>query len=118
MRIKQGFHLVGVGEKDCSINQLIDSESREIISCQQLKLLREELVKGKLANWFKVLEEIIIENRTSRSIKQEFILTEKNEIEKSVIEKMIASMEKKVLTKHWKLKLISNNKNQKLEMCK
>ena len=61
-----------------SINQLINKAGDKMISWQQLKMLRGESGKGRPARWFKKAEEIILENKSDRSIKAEFVLTQGN----------------------------------------
>ena len=41
-------------------------------------MLRGESDKGRPARWFKKAEEIILENKSDRSIKAEFVLTQGN----------------------------------------
>jgi hypothetical protein len=61
-----------------SINQLINKEGNRMISWQQLKLLRKKLSKGRPAKWFKRIEETMLEDKSSRQLKPEFILAEGN----------------------------------------
>ena len=61
-----------------SINQLINKAGDKMISWQQLKLLRGESSKGRPARWFKKVEEILLEDKSNRSIKAKFVLQEEN----------------------------------------
>jgi len=42
-------------------------------------LIRKEASKGRPARWFKKLEEVMLEDKSSRSLKQEFKLPKENE---------------------------------------
>ena len=61
-----------------SVNQLINEEGNRMISWRQLKLLRKKSSKGRPARWFKRIEETILEDKSSRQLKAEFILPEGN----------------------------------------
>ena len=130
-----------------SINQLINKAGDKMISWQQLKLLRGESSKGRPARWFKKVEEILLEDKSNRSIKAEFVLQEENkealqtpldncsgdnrkrewivlksqkgkEIEKIAVRKVTASTTQKLLTEHWQPKQKENKNNLILEKCK
>jgi hypothetical protein len=129
------------------VNQLINKEGNRMISWQQLKLLRKKSSKGRPARWFKRIEEIMLEDKSSRQLKPEFRLPEENKEfslqttldrcsndnrkkewvvlkssrvakeENLVIRKIVANTPKKVLTEHWKTKLQENKTGKLLEKC-
>jgi hypothetical protein len=118
-----------------------------MISWQQLKLLRKKSSKGRPAKWFKRIEETMLEDKSSRQLKPEFILAEgNNELslqttldrcsndnrrkewvvlkesqigkeENLIIRKIVANTPKKVLTEHWKTKAQENKTGEILEKC-
>src|SRR6185295_13918473 len=50
----------------------------KMISWQQLKLLRKESSKGRPAGWFKIIEEMMLENRSNRQLKPEYMIPNEN----------------------------------------
>ncbi|CAG8792665.1 9049_t:CDS:2, partial [Gigaspora margarita] len=129
-----------------SINQLINKEGKEMISWQQLKMLRKKPIKGRPANWFKELEKIMLANNGSRKLKQEFMISNSNresllivldkvlndnrkrewivtkqpkrkESSNALIGKAVMSTGRKVLTEHWKLEIEDNVNQQTLKKC-
>ena len=62
-----------------SVNQLINKADDKMISWCQLKLVRNEISKGRPARWVKRMKEIMIKDKDRRSLKQEFILPKENE---------------------------------------
>jgi len=49
-----------------------------MILWQQLKLLRKESSKGRQASWFKIIEEMMLENRSNRQLKPEYMIPNEN----------------------------------------
>ncbi|CAG8819522.1 9054_t:CDS:2, partial [Gigaspora margarita] len=130
-----------------SIYQLINKEGKEMITWQQLKMLRRKPIKGRPAKWFIELEEIMLVNNSSRKLKQEFLISngnreflltvldkvsndnrkrewivtkqpKKKELSNALIGKAVISTRRKVLTEHWKLNIFDNEYKQTLEKCK
>ena len=61
-----------------SVRQLINKSGNKMITWQQLKTLRSETNRGRIAKWFKKVEEILLENAETRQIKIQFMLPETN----------------------------------------
>ena len=58
------------------VEQLIDKNGTKLLSWEQMKLCRNAQAKGRIANWFKNLEDKMLEDRKTRTIKEEFRKTQ------------------------------------------
>ena len=54
--------------------QLVNKEGNKLITWQQLKLLRNKSCKGKKANWFREIEQIVLKTIHGREIKNKHCL--------------------------------------------
>jgi hypothetical protein len=54
------------------INQLLDTKGEKLITWQQFKNYRGQSSKGKKAEWFKKIESKVLEEPTSREVKEHF----------------------------------------------
>ena len=79
-----------------SVRQLINKSGDKMIIWQQLKTLRSETNRGRIAKWFKKVEEILLENAETRQIKTHFMLPETNaDALEIIIDKLLKNNHKK-----------------------
>src|SRR5438132_7469877 len=60
------------------LEQLIMKEGNIFLTWQQVKMIRGSKRKGRKPNWFKTLEDKVIEQSTTRKIKEEYQITAPN----------------------------------------
>ena len=60
------------------LEQLITKERKIFLTQQQVKMIRGSKRKGQKPNWFKTLEDKVIEQSTTRKIKEEYQIIASN----------------------------------------
>ena len=54
------------------VEQLIDQNGTKLLTWEQIKMCRNVQAKGRVANWFKNLENKMLEDHKTRTVKEEF----------------------------------------------
>src|SRR5207237_8701814 len=89
------------------ISQLFDQNGINMFTWDQIKRCKNMSSKGRVAKWYKKLEEIILKNMNSRLVQEEFKL---EEINKQSIRKKANKVTKDRRKKEWVLCNSQNNR--------
>ena len=123
------------------LNQLLDAEGRRLITWQQFKSYQEQSSKGKKAEWFKRIEEKVLDKPERREVKELFrteghntqaikikwgSLSEDRRKKEWIVYgakgdrqlgKVVRKKKKKVLIEHWQMQSVENELSTEIRKC-